>query len=134
MTQYIPLHEEDELELTPKVTFYTLEFNQEVEKDAQEDDFDHCLDAEKGSGEENEKPCCDKNNKCDCSTTDSSDESLCGEASNGSKDNLPISKMNDMDLSRVISKIYLRNMRQVAETSGALLISAAKVGQAMNFY
>jgi hypothetical protein len=39
----------------------------------------------------------------------------------------PITEMSDMEIANEISKIYLTNMKQVACTSGRLLVSAARV-------
>lgn len=66
--------------------------------------------------------------------TTEEEESRCEGCENSSFETLssleiekPISMMSDAELAGKISEIYLDKMRQVAETSGKLFVSAARV-------
>lgn len=105
MSQYIPIDGRDTIELTPRIVFETLKY----EVDNNKDDFKRLLLDE---------------NSCD-----SCDETL------SSVDDIekPIFLMSDLELSEKIADIYLSKMRQVAETSGKLLVSAARVRDIFTF-
>lgn len=105
MSQYISIGDKDTIELTPRIVFETLK--DEVE--TVEDDFERLL----LNAENPNASSCDS---CDVETSSSDDDM-----------EKPIFMMSDSELSEIITEIYLSKMRQVAETSGKLLVSAARV-------
>lgn len=105
MSQYISIGDKDTIELTPRIVFETLK--DEVE--TVEDDFERLL----LNVENSNASSCDS---CDVETSSSDDDM-----------EKPIFMMSDSELSEIITEIYLSKMRQVAETSGKLLVSAARV-------
>ena len=105
MPQYISIGDEDTIELTPRIVFETLKDEVEII----EDNFERLqLNAE--------NPNVSSCNSCDVETSSSDDDM-----------EKPIFMMSDLELSEKITEIYLSKMRQVAETSGKLLVSAARV-------
>lgn len=105
ISKYISTEEKDILELTPRIVFETLR----DDAGTREDNFEGLVQAAESRNESS----CDS---CDVETSSSDDDI-----------EKPIFMMSDLELSEKISEIYLSKMRQVAETSGKLLVSAARV-------
>lgn len=156
LPKYIPLNESESIQITPRVTLTTLRLKEppkeeeeesEVEESAAptpepsqtssdptpevEDDYDHLSDAEKEQLKDSEE-CCEK--CCDL-ISDTDEEGSVGKSigfekkKNDEKKETKIGNMDDFELTKVITDIYIENMRQVADTSAALLVSAARVSK-----
>lgn len=112
MPQYIPIAGIDVIEITPRVSYETLKCDED--ENSSDDDFDQLLDAE--------------NRDTSSSDDDDSMETLSSDGDGDDDVNSkPISMMSEWELSEKIAEIYLYKMRQVANTSGRLFVSAAKV-------
>lgn len=121
MCRFFALGENDEkIELTPKITIETLKYDYENEtaeqKEEEEEELEDTLTDEATTEE-------------DTSQSDVSESSCSCEVNEK-----PIPKMSDTELAEKISDIYLQKMRQVADTSGRLMVSAARVSFFYLFY